>query len=104
MSNVNTPHASCAGAPSTDRVLFPAWGDREIARFKFRAALFVRRGMSVADAETLADRLFERDHERDDRRVCVECAHMRGASRCVKNFAVLPDVLQRCPSFSFEKP
>ena len=89
---------------STDRVPFPAWGDKEINRFKFRVALFTRRGMSQADAETWADRLFERDHERDDRRTCMECSNLRAGMRCTKGFAVLPETLQRCPSFSFETP
>jgi hypothetical protein len=89
---------------SVDRAPFPAWGDKEINRFKFRAALFARRGMTVPDAETWADRLFERDHERDDRRLCLECKHLRSATKCAKGQPVLADVLQRCPQFTFEMP
>ena len=59
----------------------PAWGEKEISRFKYRAGLFVRRGMSAPDAETLADRLVERDWEKDDRRTCVECSHFRKTAR-----------------------
>jgi hypothetical protein len=98
LARVYLPHVSA------DRVPFPAWGDREIRRFQFRAALFQRRGMTQPEAETWADRLFERDHERDDRRLCVECQNMRSATKCAKGQPVLVDVLQRCSQFTFETP
>jgi hypothetical protein len=82
----------------------PPWGEREIARFSFRVSLFMHRGLSEPDAETWADRLFERDHERDDRRMCIECDHWRTEYRCAKRGAALRDILQRCPSFSFKTP
>lgn len=103
-------------AVSTDRVPFPSWGEREIARFKFRAALFQRRGLSPADAETWADRLFERDFERDDRRVCLECEHIQRSGQCFaaaqgwmlpgtpKRYEPVTTQLQRCEAFSFQKP
>lgn len=80
------------------------WGDAEFRRFDFRAALFQRRGMTEAEAQFLADRLALRDQERDDRRVCVECKHVRAQLRCIHSHAVLTDVLQRCPDFAFEAP
>lgn len=58
------------------------WGEREITRFKFRVALFQRRGLEEPDAETLADRLYERDFERDDRRMCLECKHLQRGGTC----------------------
>lgn len=80
------------------------WGDREISRFTFRTALFKRRGLLESEAELLADRLALRDMERDDRRVCLECKHVRPQLRCIHSHAVLTDVLQRCPDFAFEAP
>jgi hypothetical protein len=80
------------------------WGDREIARFQFRHGLLMRRGLSDGAAERLADRLALRDQDRDDRRLCLECAALLSSTRCKHGHAVLPDVLQRCPSFNFEKP
>jgi hypothetical protein len=83
---------------------FPAWTEREMSRFAFRVSLFKRHGMTEPRAEEWADRLFERDHERDDRRSCVECANLVTGWRCVAKGAVLPDTLQRCPAFVWAKP
>lgn len=91
------------------------WGDREIARFTFRIALFARRGLQANDAERWADRLALRDQERDDRRSCLECEHMQRDGGCFAarqrwipgvgtRFAVMPFVLQRCNRFEWVKP
>lgn len=80
------------------------WGDAEFRRFAFRLDLFRRRGLLAHEAEALADRLALRDQEKDDRRICLECQHVRPQLRCVHSHAVLTDVLQRCPSFAFEAP
>lgn len=104
-----------------DRPLRMPWGDREIGRFKFRVALFTRRGLTEADAETLADRLYERDFERDDRRVCLECKHLQRSGHCFAakqglihgikagsrnaDFFTPPQqTLQRCEGFDFVTP
>lgn len=80
------------------------WGDAEIRRFTFRHALFRQRGLSDHAAEALADRLALRDQDRDDRRVCLECKHIKPQLRCVHNHAVLTDLLQRCHHFEFQTP
>jgi hypothetical protein len=80
------------------------WGDKEIARFSFRTALFQKRGLPEPEADTLADRLYERDFERDDRRVCIECKHALSATRCARRQPVLLDILQRCHLFNWEMP
>lgn len=97
------------------------WGDREIARFTYRSGLFQRRGMSLDRAEHLADRLALRDMTGDDRRMCVECAHLQAdherfgrgcfaakqgwlGAGIPKSLNPLPDTLQRCPQFTFQKP
>lgn len=93
----------------------PAWGDREFARFTFRRGLFMRRGLNEDAAEKLADRLALRDYERDDRRVCLECQSIQRTGRCFvasqgrmpgfsRFFDPLPTTLQRCASFTFQKP
>jgi hypothetical protein len=100
---------------STDRTNLPPWGEKEISRFKFRVGLFVRRGMSEHDAEVWADRLFERDYERDDRRICLECQHLQRSGGCFaaaqgwikgadKRMQPIKDLLQRCECFSWQTP
>lgn len=93
----------------------PPWGDKEIARFEFRKALFIRRGIHEHYADQLADRLYERDLEMDTRRFCAECANYQrdggchaakqgwitGADRRMK---VIPDLLQRCECFKWQTP
>lgn len=90
------------------------------ARREYRIGLFGRRGLSPEDATALADRLIERDADRDDRRVCAECSkvtadhpkfgrgctaaragHIPGAAR---HMGPLMTVLQRCPAFEFQTP
>ncbi|MBA3622893.1 MAG: hypothetical protein H0W48_00185 [Methylibium sp.] len=93
----------------------PAWGDREFTRFFFRQALFTRRGLSAERAEQLADRLAQRDYDRDDRRLCLECAHLQRPGTCFaakqgwihgadKRLTPVTDILQRCGQFDFQKP
>lgn len=88
------------------------WSDDQIAAFVARVSLFMRRGQSAADAVDLAERLHLRDVRADDRRLCIECAHLAGrpgAWRCGNHRpagvgAALPRALvtlpQRCRGFS----
>lgn len=95
----------------------PAWGEREERRFAFRVGLFQRRGLSQADAETWADRLYERDLERDDRRLCLECLQLQrdGGCRAAREGRVpdlaptfhagsLKTTLMRCVGFDWVTP
>ena len=50
----------------------------EIDTFTARLVQFTDRGVKLDDAECLADKLVTRDRENDDRRVCLECAHLTG--------------------------
>lgn len=91
------------------------WTQREISRFTFGVALFIRRGLSHEAAEQLGDRLAQRDQDRDERRCCLECAHLQGRGTC---FAAMQgwlpqtsarhepvrDLLQRCERFEFVTP
>jgi hypothetical protein len=70
-----TPDASC-WPHST------AMNGAELDTFTARLALFTDRGLILADAEALADKLAQRDREADDRRVCLECGHLRTGGRC----------------------
>ena len=56
-------------------------------------------GIAADVAEQLAHRLRERDSDRDDRRLCVECRHCR-RSGCAVRDAWLPTMLQRCDNFA----
>ena len=68
-------------APDPDRWAWPhrqAMTGREIDTFTARLHHFTRRGLAEPDAEKLADKLMTRDRESDDRRLCLECAHLAG--------------------------
>lgn len=103
-----------------ERDVRAALDDRQIARMAFRIGLFMRRGIAEADAELLADRLHDRDTDRDSRHVCAECRHptadhptygrgcfaarqgwIKGASR---NLGPLMTTLQRCTAFEWQVP
>lgn len=82
------------------------WDDKQIARFSYRVGLFTRRGMPSNDAETLADRLAERDCEKDDRRTCVECANLQRSGTCSLHLPITVDHMQliRCQGFKWQTP
>jgi hypothetical protein len=96
-------------AGDMDRWCWPhseAMTGAEIDRMAARVALFSSRGLRFEESERLADALVKRDREMDDRRMCVECANLRGrqcaawqiagAGRTVEAIIQLP---QRCPGF-----
>jgi len=102
-----------------DRYCWPhsdAMNGREVDTFTARLARFTDRGLSLADAERLTDRLVIRDREGDDRRLCLECAHLQGVGpwRCGNWQAAdvarqglareLVPMLQRCPGFRGSTP
>ncbi|HXE23004.1 MAG TPA: hypothetical protein VN617_11825 [Rhodoferax sp.] len=68
-----------------DRDCWPhsdAMNGAEIDAFTARLARFTDKGLGLADAERLADRLVIRDRESDDRRLCLECMHLHRGGRC----------------------
>ena len=86
----------------------------EIDRFTMRLARFTDKGLTLADAEALADKLVIRDREGDDRRLCLECLHLRRDRRCNARTVAdgpggslidaLPTILQRCDQFREATP
>ena len=50
----------------------------EIDIFTARLARFTDKGLDLDAGERVADKLLIRDRENDDRRVCLECAHLTG--------------------------
>jgi hypothetical protein len=96
-----------------DRWCWPrsqAMNSSEIETFQSRLSRFTNRGLSYDDAERYADKLVGRDRELDDRRLCVECAHLQVRWRCgnwkaanagghnlSRDFVL---ILQRCPGFT----
>lgn len=54
-----------------------AMNTAEIDTFTERLHLFTRHGLDYTEAETLADGLVTRDRDQDDRRLCLECRHLR---------------------------
>lgn len=106
--------STAAAMPDPDRWCWPhstAMTGREIDTMVERTHLFNRRGLAALDAELLADKLVTRDRESDDRRLCLECAHLSraGGLRCAQWQraglgqpgvpAGLERVLQRCNGF-----
>lgn len=92
-----------------------ACDDRELNRMVYRIGLFQRRGIDEGYAYELADRLLERDRERDDRRYCLECSHLQRSGACfaaqqgllrdaTRNHQPVRDLLQRCEGFSWQRP
>lgn len=112
--------AKSAPMPDPDRWYWPyslAMRGAEIDVLIERTALFSRRGLSALDAELLADKLVNRDREGDDRRLCLECAHLNrpaGALHCAQWQraglgapgvpAGLHLMLQRCNGFEDQNP
>lgn len=99
-----------------DRRCWPntnAMNTAEIDTFMARVHLFTERGKNTTEAEGLADSLVKRDREADDRRMCLECSHLRrsaGLWRCGQSqragLAVaevsgdVVNLLQRCSAFN----
>lgn len=94
--------------------------ERHIELMQWRIKLLRHREVPEQRAEQLADLLAYRDRERDDRRMCLECSEWQLAGTCAvvmdgrfrpcgvkrgteHHFRPLPDVLQRCPNFKWEK-
>ena len=83
----------------------------EIDTFSERLVRFTDKGVNLAEAERLADKLVTRDRESDDRRLCLECANLKGHGhwRCsdfgradMAPNGVAPELvktLQRCPAY-----
>ena len=86
----------------------PAWNETEAALFSKRLLAFAGKGLHLADAEALADKLVNRDRDQDDRRLCLECSNCQ-QGRCTRwqaagiGQAQIPagmrTTLQRCVAF-----
>ena len=75
----NDPASAAPADP--DRWCWPhstAMNTSEIDTFTARLARFTDKGINLDDGEALADKLALRDRESDDRRLCLECAHLAG--------------------------
>lgn len=86
---VAPPETPAENAPALDpeRWAWPrsnAMNGQEIDTLMARQDLLQQRGASPQDAERLADKLVSRDRSDDDRQLCLECRHLRGAGpyRC----------------------
>lgn len=88
--------------------------ERQMRRMEWRIGRFRRYGLTLDEAERLADRLADRDYERDDRRMCLECveyaqdkscgAWRRGLFGVVRRVEPIPTTLARCQHFDFATP
>lgn len=71
-------------AHDPDRHSWPhttAMNSAEIDSLTARVHLFTRHGLEQTQAEGVADGLVIRDRDGDDRRLCLECQHLRGGGR-----------------------
>ncbi|MGO4609548.1 hypothetical protein AB4142_24700 [Variovorax sp. 2RAF20] len=94
-----------------DRWCWPSSGamnGTELDCFTVRLARFTDQGLSLIEAEALADKLVLRDRDGDDRRLCLECEHLSGRrcgawQRASVGTQALPASLlalpQRCAAF-----
>ena len=114
-SNDSDQPAANDPAPDPDRWCWPhsdAMTGNELDTFARRLEVFTLKGLDLADAEAMADKLVLRDREGSDLATCLECRHLSRARRCGQwqragvardALAVLPGdlvmILQRCPTF-----
>jgi hypothetical protein len=101
--------------PDLDRWCWPhsdAMNGAEIVRMVARIELFQRRGKRPAEAERLADSLVARDRDNDERRMCIECAHLQRSGACMAaqqgrlfnapaHLVPMQTLLQRCEGFAW---
>ena len=74
------PISESNSTANPDRYCWPhssAMNTAEIDTFTARVDLFMRRGLDESEAERLADGLVLRDRKGGERRLCLECAHLR---------------------------
>lgn len=76
---------------------------QETALYTARLQAFQSKGIADDDAETLANRLIERDRQLDDRRSCAECSGYY-ADRCKYHLSPIGEstiqTLHRCKGFT----
>lgn len=80
-ANDPAPPLDAVAMDNPDRWCWPygtAMTGAEIDSFTARLARFTDKGLTADDAESLADKLVQRDRESDDRRQCLECSHLGG--------------------------
>lgn len=79
----------------------------EIKRLVLRIGMFQRRGLTHADAETLAEKCLNRDRDigARDMRACIECKHWQFGGTCAaKQAPAEKTMFQRCPAFGWQVP
>ena len=79
-----------------------SWTQAEITRARSRMERLEQAGLVGHEADLLVDALVERDRGYEDRRICLECKHLKskgGELVCGNWQAALPFVLQRCDGF-----
>jgi hypothetical protein len=88
---------------------------RVAARLDKRIRLFRRRGCDDVTAGEMAEQLALRDADLDDRRMCIECAHLQRDGGCFaarqgwlfgtsRSLTPVQTMLQRCERFEWQKP
>ena len=74
------PVSDSSATANPDRYCWPhskALNSAEIDTFTARVRQFIRCGLDGTKAEGLADALVVRDRDADDRRLCLECRHLK---------------------------
>lgn len=89
--------------------------DVVVERLTKRINLFKRRGCNTEQAGGMAELLLLRDADMDDRRMCIECAHLQRDGGCFAarqgwiagastNLTPVTNMLQRCERFEWQIP
>lgn len=65
------------GAAAPASAYWPPADAAELERMAQRTEQALKAGLTPHEAEALADALHQRDREGDDRRLCLECRHLR---------------------------
>lgn len=106
---------------TTNALATADWLTKQATRHAFRVGLFKRRGMDDTYAWQLADRMWERDAQHCELRMCIECSNLQRGNTChplsikqrtqaqakglqARPFEVIPDQFIRCPHFDWAKP
>lgn len=106
---------SSAQATPEDVAVSEGPADPALKRLEKRIALFVRRGYDEEQASETAELLLLRDADQDDRRMCIECAHLQRDGGCFaarqgwisgasRYLTPVQNMLQRCERFKWQQP
>ena len=114
-SGPGSPQSGSAGTSTPDGLGLKDPAMRAEGRATHRRLLAAKVGIHPSLVDRIVERLALRDSQRDDRRMCMECAHARPMScAAAKRGRLMPEIgvnyqpvfdrLERCPAFEWSLP